>query len=296
MGCPRATAPPKTLSFSDGDLELALGEQRDDREGFVDLEQIDLVDGPADLLEQLLNRVDGRRRKLVGLLAVCGRADDLRHGLELQEFACLVRCDQQRGRSIADAGRVAGRDRGGGLRQPEGRLEGPELRLVELRRSFVLGDERRLALDRHGDRHDLVAEYAVRDGLAGAGEASDREVVLRLAADPMGRGAKIAEDAHGFLSVNVPEPVVDHRVEELTVAQPVALARPGQEIRRTAHALHAAGDHEARIAESDRLVGQHDGLQAGPADLVDRRCAHLVGQPCRRWRPDAPGSGRAPPR
>jgi hypothetical protein len=41
-----------------GNAEVALRRHRDHREGFVDLEQIDIADAPADLVEQFADRRD----------------------------------------------------------------------------------------------------------------------------------------------------------------------------------------------------------------------------------------------
>jgi hypothetical protein len=53
------------------------GGHRHRREGFVDLEQVDVLGGPAGLLEQLLQRADRRGGEQVRLLRVGGVADDL---------------------------------------------------------------------------------------------------------------------------------------------------------------------------------------------------------------------------
>ncbi len=46
-------------------------------EGFVDLEQVDIADAPADLVEQFTDRRDRRRREPLRFLAVGGMALDL---------------------------------------------------------------------------------------------------------------------------------------------------------------------------------------------------------------------------
>src|SRR5207237_2336290 len=46
-----------------GDAEIALRCHRDDGKGLVDFEQIDVLDAPADFVEQLPDRGDRRRRE-----------------------------------------------------------------------------------------------------------------------------------------------------------------------------------------------------------------------------------------
>jgi hypothetical protein len=66
-----------TLSLSWGMREIALRRHRHHGEGLVDLEQVDIADAPADLVEQLSNRRDRRGREPPRLLAVGGVAPDL---------------------------------------------------------------------------------------------------------------------------------------------------------------------------------------------------------------------------
>ena len=49
---------------------------------------------------------------------------------------------------------------------------------------------------------------------------------------------------------------------------------PGQQVRAVAHRLHAAGDDDVDVAERDALRGEHHGLEAGAAHLVDRQRRH----------------------
>src|SRR5258708_3506363 len=83
-----------------GDPEVALRRHRHDREGFVDLEQIDITDAPADLVEQLADRRDRGGREPLRLLAVGGVAPDL--GGNRQALAIGERsfCQYQRRRTV----------------------------------------------------------------------------------------------------------------------------------------------------------------------------------------------------
>ena len=51
------------------------------------------------------------------------------------------------------------------------------------------------------------------------------------------------------------------------------------DVRRPRHALDPAGDDERHLAAADRARPLHDGVEARPAQPVDRRSRHLFGQP-----------------
>src|SRR5439155_350672 len=86
----------------------------------------------------------------------------------------------------------------------------------------------------------------------------------------------LAEEAAGVIGVL--QPIHHHVVDDLVMAGTVTAARLGQQIGCIAHALHAAGQHDRGRACMDDVVGQHGGLHAGAADLVDRRGAGGVWQ------------------
>jgi hypothetical protein len=67
-----------------------------------------------------------------------------------------------------------------------------------------------------------------------------------------------------------PQPVLDHRVDELGVAHPVPGPGPGQQVRSLGHRLHPAGHHDVGVAGVDHLVGGVEGVDARQAYLVER--------------------------
>ncbi len=67
-----------------------------------------------------------------------------------------------------------------------------------------------------------------------------------------------------------PQPIVDHGVHDLLIAILPTRARSQKQMRRAAHALHAPGHQEVRVAGLDGLGSEHDRLQARAAHLVDR--------------------------
>ena len=68
----------------------------------------------------------------------------------------------------------------------------------------------------------------------------------------------------------VRETVDDHRVDHLPVTHLGAVAGIRQHVGCGAHVLHATGNYDLGIAGEDRLARELRGLEATPADLVDR--------------------------
>jgi hypothetical protein len=91
-------------------------------------------------------------------------------------------------------------------------------------------------------------------------------------------GDDLAGTAHVPLFKVAPEAVLDHGVQQLTVAHAEPFAHPREQVRRVAHRLHAASDGDVDISRPDGLGGKHDRLQAGSTDLVDRERRHMVGE------------------
>ena len=109
--------------------------------------------------------------------------------------------------------------------------------------------------------------------------AFGRVAILIGARDLEVLGHVLAGQTHVALLERAPEAVVDHRIDERAVAHPEPFAHPWQQIRRAAHRLHAAGDRNVDVARRDALRGEHHGLQARPAHLVDGHRRHVVLQP-----------------
>jgi hypothetical protein len=72
----------------------------------------------------------------------------------------------------------------------------------------------------------------------------------------------------------VPEPVVDHRVDQLGVAHAGPEPGLGDQVGGVAHRLHAPGDDQPGLAELDVLGGGGDGVQPREADLVHGQGGH----------------------
>ena len=102
----------------------------------------------------------------------------------------------------------------------------------------------------------------------------DRERVLLLARDLILLGDVLGGVAHVVAVERVPQAVLDHGVDELEIAHLLAGAQVGG-VRRLAHALLAAGDHDPAVALPDRLKAERHRAQARAAQLVDAPGRHL---------------------
>jgi hypothetical protein len=73
---------------------------------------------------------------------------------------------------------------------------------------------------------------------------------------------------------DVPEPVVDHGVDQPGVAHAGPEPGLGGQVGGVAHRLHAPGDQQPGLAQLDVLGGGGDGVEPGQADLVDGEGGH----------------------
>ena len=165
---------------------------------------------------------------------------------------------------------------------PSGRKAGPQARDLlgrDLERVLVLGHHPVAALARYRHRRDLGGEGAALDRRPGPGQRLLGVGVLIGAAELIGLRRGLAEIAHGAATlIGVLEPVEQHVVEDAIVADAVAGTRLGQQVGRVGHRLHAAGQDDVGRAGQDQVVGQHGGLHARAAHLVDGGGAGGVGQ------------------
>ena len=105
----------------------------------------------------------------------------------------------------------------------------------------------------------------------GAFERGEGVGVLRLAGELIAFRAIFGERPHqAALVVGVLEAVQEHVIDSAAVAHAVAGAGAIEQIGRIAHALHAAGDDDISGAGAQEVMGDHRGLHARAAHLVDR--------------------------
>ena len=171
--------------------------------------------------------------------------------------------------AVVHARRVAGGRRALGV---EDRLQRGEL----LERGVA---PRALVDGQVADRDDLVREPALVDRLDRALVRAKRPAVLLLARDPELAAHERRLLDHVAAVEGRRQPVVDHRVDQRAVAEPVAEARLLEQVRRVRHRLHAAGDDHLAVAGADHRVGDLDRADRGGADLVDRVGADLLRNP-----------------
>ena len=236
------------------------------REGLVGLDQVEVVDRPAGLLQ---SRTAGRDRAGAHdrRIDAAGRpGDDPGQRRDPAAGRGLRRHQDHGGGAVVDPAGVAGGHRAFLV---EGR---PQLRQA-LGRGAVLGilvavddDVALSGLDRHRD--DLVLEAP--GGLGGLGlllRAGGEGVLLVAGQLPLARHV-LGRVAHVVAVDGAPQSVLEHGVEELDVAHLGAVAQV-RDVGRLAHALLAAGDDDVGVAQLDGLVAQRDAAQAGATELVD---------------------------
>ena len=222
-------------------------------ERLVDLEQVDVVDRQAGLLERLLGGVGGGAGQVGEVVG--------HRGLRRRSWPAAVLPLAFAHSSLDSTSAPAPSFTPGALPavcEPSlpvrpGSLasdssEEPRARrLVDLDHGVAL-----LRADR--DRGDLLGQAAVVGGGDGAVVALEGELVhvrardLELVADLGGL------HEHLLAGERVGQPVVDHRVEHLGVAHAVAEAGLGQHVRGLGHGLHAAGHGHVQVAGADGLV------------------------------------------
>ena len=81
----------------------------------------------------------------------------------------------------------------------------------------------------------------------------DRKLILLLAGDAVLFGNILPRHSHVIVVINIPEPVVDHGVHDLCIADTIALARLRKQIRRVGHRFHSARDNDGAVPGLDRL-------------------------------------------
>jgi len=235
------------------------------REGLVGLDEIEVADRPAGLLQRPARgrdrprahdrRIDagGRPRGDAG-----NRRDAAPGGFRLGH-------QQRAGCAVVDAGSVAGGDGAllveGGLQLLHG-VDGGAVADV-----FVLIDHGVALAALHGEGDDLVLEPA---GLLGGFRLvlrGERELVLVVTGDLELLGDVLGGVAHVVAVEGVPQPILDHRVDHLEVAHLDAGAQMLR-MRRQRHRLLAAGHDDLRVSGGDLLHAKRDGAQARAADLV----------------------------
>ena len=272
------------------------------REGFVGLDEVDIVDGQAGLLHGLTGSGHGADAHDLRVDAALAPADELGHGLEVVLLHGLAGSEDDGGSAVVDAGGVTGGDAldvllgigfvdAGGLEGVDdlvlnalgadgeraaqlgktlgGGTGAGELILLEL-------DDLLLDLDGNGNDLGIKAAGSLRGlGLLLGGSA---EGVKLLAGDAPNIADVLGGGAHVVVVERIPQAVLDHGVDELLVAHAGAPAGVGRGIGSGAHVLGTAADDDVGVAGEDGAAGLDDGLHAGAADHADGVGGNGVGQ------------------
>jgi hypothetical protein len=101
------------------------------------------------------------------------------------------------------------------------------------------------------------------------------ERILIFARHAVSRDDLLGGHAHVAALDRAGQALLQHRVDHLRAAHPVAPARALQDVRRVAHRLGSAGEDDVDVAGFHRLDGMNHRLQPGSADAVDRLARHL---------------------
>ena len=145
------------------------------------------------------------------------------------------------------------------------------------------------------DRGQLVGESTVVDRREGPPMALERECVLVLAADVLADRDALGVGTHVAVLDRAPQAVVDRGVDERRVTEPEPEPRSRNEIRCEVHVLHAARDGDLRVAGPDLGGREHDRLEPGAADAVDRRGRGRLGETAEQGRLARRAPVRHPP-
>ena len=106
------------------------------------------------------------------------------------------------------------------------------------------------------------------------------EGVLASAIEPCDALAvPVGAQAHGHLVEGTEQAVVAQRVNQGGVAEAVATARIGQQIRGVGHGLLTASHHDVSVTGLDHLIGLIDGVETGQTHLVDHSGRDAHGDP-----------------
>ncbi|MNS50666.1 hypothetical protein D3C72_833200 [compost metagenome] len=248
------------------DAQFAHRCHRHHGKGLVDFEQIDLVQRPAGLLQQGVDGADRGGGEPLRFLRMGGMADDARQRLQA---ACRGIFFGQQDHGSGAIGNAGGTGGGHAAVLLEGRAQGRDLGDVRTAGLLVAGDLDVTLAGGDLHRNDLVGEGAVGLGCLCALDRLDGVGVLLFAGELVLVHGAFGKFAHGLAVVGVDQAVVGHVVHGLEVAETVAGARVGQQMRGVGHRFHATGDHDLGRAGLDQVMTEHDGLHARTTDLVE---------------------------
>ncbi len=164
-----------------------------------------------------------------------------------------------------------------------------QCRKVRLARMFVAVDDHGRATP-GGNRHrnDFQRESSRRLRRKRPLLAAQGEGILVRARDAEAFGDVLAGLRHRIHAVLLPDQRIDEapaerRIRELQVARECGIGF-GHHVRRAAHAFHAAGNQEIRLAAANGARGSRDRVESGTTQPVDCRAWHRRRQACEQDR------------
>ncbi len=259
-------------------LQLPGHGQRLGGKGFVGFNQVQLLQGPAGLVQAAAggrdraDAHDGRVDPGVGV------GTDFRQHWQAQGLGFFSAHQQHRRRTVIERRSVASGDAAvlleGGLEftQGFGGGAGPWL--------FVGGKGQRIALALgNQDRRDLIGEATTFNRGHGFLLGRGGKGILFLATDAVLVHQVFGCDAHVVIVEGVPQTIGDHAVDHLCMAHAQARACGRQHVGGQAHVFHAAGNDDVGIAAADRLGTEVQRLEARATDLVQGHRGYCMGQP-----------------
>src|SRR5436190_12378950 len=228
-------------------------------EGLVGLDQIEIADVPAGLLQRGAGSRDRSGAHDLGIDAGLAPRHDAAEDLLAFLGGLPGGHQHHRGGAVIDAGRAAGGD---GTVLLEGRLElGHRVDGSAMARIFVGADDDVALAGLDGDGDDLVLELAGLLRGLGLVLRVNRKLVLLRAGDLVLPRNVLGGVAHVVAVEGVPQAVLDHGVDQFEAAHLDAAAQILR-VRGHAHGFLAAGDDDFGIAVEQRLIAERDGAQA----------------------------------
>ena len=251
--------------------------------GFVEFDQVHILEGKADFVHHLFDRRHGADAHGGRVAAGYGPAAQERHGFQA-EFVQLVLGHYQTDRcGIVLAAGVAGRH--AAIAQHRAQA-GQGLQRGVGAGAFVAVERHRVAAAlRHGNRHDFRLKAGRGLGGDGALVAAEGVFVLFLAGYFVffrqifggfhhAAGDRAETLIRGYGDAGAGQAVVKGDRAEAGAPAGFVAVKLG-----AAHAFHAAGDHRVGVFGLHQHTGVEDGLEAGGAAAVELVAGNFDGQP-----------------